>query len=123
MTDWASCFSSNCFHQVILTLRYSDPVDGEADLFSRGIVEFFQEKDLETYGYQFTQIFEENVLNEIIVLKSLQAEDVYAVRYGEGQALERLRSLISNADNLSEPALANTIAVLVGISRFRVASP
>jgi hypothetical protein len=122
MVDWVTRFSSRCFSQVLLGLHHDTNFEAKPNLFSRGCVDFFHKKDFETYGYQFTQIFEEAVLNEVIVLNGLPGEDVYSIRYGESKGLERLRSLISSANDISVPALANTIAALISISRFRIAS-
>ena len=123
MTDWISGFAANSFSRLLLDFDFNDSVATKPDLFSRGCVEFFQEHDFEIYGYQFTQIFEENVLNEVIVLNGLQPEDVYSFRQGASERLERLRALMSKAEKLSEVALANTIAALVSLSRFRAALP
>jgi tetratricopeptide (TPR) repeat protein len=122
MTDWVALFPSSCFQQTMLGLAYEHPAEGQADLFSRGCVAFFVEKASDTYGYQFTQIFEETVLNEVIVLNRLSAEDVYALRCPDTPAIARLRDLAARADALPLPVLANTIAALISISRFRVAS-
>lgn len=122
VSDWLSGSASNNFCQVLLALRLDPRVEHEADLFSRGCVESFRGQAFESYSYTFTQIFEKGVLDEVIALSRLADDDVHAIRHGEGAGIERLRSLVANAHLLSNVALSNTIAALVSISRFGLAS-
>jgi tetratricopeptide (TPR) repeat protein len=109
---------ANCFSDVLLGLstRRTD-----VSLFSSGCAKFFANHDFNVLGFPYIQVFEPNVLREVLRLRGLSEQAAEDLGPAETAAMCRLHELVGKPDALSDAELTNTIGALISISRFDAA--
>lgn len=108
----------NAFHRTLVGLNYGGSPPCEPDLFSRACVEAYETSNQREFGYQFTQIFEPGVLQEVALLEGVPAESMEALDHRPTAAMEELRQRLDGRRDLSVVERINLASMLISISRF-----
>jgi hypothetical protein len=110
----------NSFTETLLGLAPSGahPVD----LFSRACTDVFAAFEPgEGFGYPFTQIFEPDVLREVVLLQALPEDAVVSLEYRPTPVARRLADLAEAAAGSDVVHLVGVASALISISRFALA--
>ncbi|MET9914234.1 hypothetical protein ABZZ74_47320 [Streptomyces sp. NPDC006476] len=122
MTAYQSVeFNRNAFHTTLLGLEYTESGKQRADIFSRSCVESFQDSDWTRFGYRFTQVFEDAVLQETAVLEGVPYDDLARLRHRPTQAMRRLGDAVDNRTDLSFVERLNLASALTSVTRLDLA--
>ncbi|WP_326782478.1 hypothetical protein OG481_31510 [Streptomyces longwoodensis] len=114
-------FNRNAFHTTLLGLEYTESGQQPADIFSRACVESFQSSDWTRFGYRFTQVFEDAVLQETAILEGVPYDDLAGLRHRPTQAMRRLGDALDNRMDLSFVERLNLASALTSVTRLDLA--
>lgn len=118
----AEPFQRNAFQETVLGLEYTRVPGREPDIFSRACVTSFAEADWTRYGYEFTQVFETPVLQEIAVLEGLPYDDLALLRHRPTAATRELGDALDHRADLPLVGLVTLASALVSIVRLELAT-
>lgn len=113
-------FNRSAFHKSVLMFEKSD--EEKADLFSKALFHSVENLDWTALKFQFTQVFEPDVLLECCVLEGLDHNDASELNYLPSKALLDLASVYKRRKDLGFSELINLAAVLISICRFGLAA-
>lgn len=111
----------NAFHRTLVGLDYGGAPPCEPDLFSRACVEAYETSNPREFGYQFTQIFEPGVLQEVALLECMPAEAMETLDHRPTAVMEDLRQRLDHCGDLSVVERINLASILISVSRFGAA--
>ncbi len=114
-------YDPNSFHQTMRNLHFRNAKSFTPDLFSMACVEQFINRQMDSYGYLFAQVFESYVLAEIAELENVEITQLTNLEIGDSSAIQILRSAVANHDVISPMEAVNFAAALISISRFDLA--
>lgn len=111
----------NAFHRTLVGLDYGGAPPCAPDLFSSACVEAYETLNQKNFGYQFTQIFEPGVLQEVALLEGVGAEAMETLDHRPTAAMEDLRRRLDGRSDLSVVERINLASILISVSRFDAA--
>lgn len=111
----------NAFHRTLVGLNYGGSPLCEPDLFSCACVEAYETSNQRQFGYQFTQIFEPGVLQEVALLEGVPVEAMETLDHRPTAAMEDLRQRLDGRRDLSVVERINLASALISVSRFGAA--
>lgn len=111
----------NAFHRTLVGLDCGGTPPCTPDLFSRACIETYKATNPRMLGYQFTQIFEPGVLDEVALLEGLPSEAMATLNHRPTTAMENLRLQLDNRNDLCVVERLNLASTLISVSRFDAA--
>lgn len=111
----------NAFQRTLVGLHYSGAPPCTPDLFSRACVQAYETANPREFGYQFTQVFEPGVLEEVALLEGVTADAMAMLDYCPTAAMENLRRRLDCCGALSVVERLNLASTLTSVSRFDAA--